>query len=262
MIQGISYYHGIVGIPGVLSAARAKITGTQSLLCVNRPDIKFPLHLRIPSSDVPTFSQIFKRKEYDFDARREPKFIVDAGANIGLASIYFANRFPEAKIIAIEPEKSNYDLLEKNVSPYKNVVPVQAALWHEDCVINLVDPALGNSGFMTQTTDNTENALCNNILHEVKAMTVDTLMKDHGFPHIDILKMDIEGAELEVFSTSSTWIDKVDALIVELHERMKPGCNRSFYNGTNGFDDEWSLGENIYLARSKGCLAKRTTCRS
>ena len=92
-------------------------------------------------------------------------------------------------------------------------------------------------------------------------MTVDTLMKEHGIDHIDILKIDIEGAEKEVFRDPSAWIGKVDALIVELHERMKLGCNRSFYNGTNCFDDEWFQGENVYLARNDGCLTRRRTLR-
>jgi hypothetical protein len=89
-------------------------------------------------------------------------------------------------------------------------------------------------------------------------MTVDTIMREHGIDHIDVLKVDIEGAEREVFRDPSSWIDKVDTLIVELHERLKLGCNRSFYNGTNGFDDEWVQGENVYLTRSGGCVARRS----
>ena len=88
-----------------------------------------------------------------------------------------------------------------------------------------------------------------NVCHVVKAMTVDKIIEDFGIDRINILKIDIEGAEKEVFADSSAWIESVDALIVELHERMKPGCNRSFYLGSNGFDHEWSQGENIYLSR-------------
>jgi hypothetical protein len=90
-------------------------------------------------------------------------------------------------------------------------------------------------------------------------MTVDTIMKEQGIDHIDILKIDIEGAEREVFRDPSSWIGKVDALIVELHEPMKPGCNRSFYSGSNGFDNEWLQGENVYRTRSGSCLTRRCT---
>ncbi len=106
--------------------------------------------MRLNTSDFPTFDQVFIQQEYDFDISRAPKVIVDAGANIGLASIYFANKYPDAKIIAIEPEQSNFKLLEMNVSPYPNVIPVQAALWNKNEDINLIDPGLGKWGFMTE----------------------------------------------------------------------------------------------------------------
>ena len=81
-------------------------------------------------------------------------------------------------------------------------------------------------------------------------LIVDRIMRDHGIEFIDVLKMDIEGAEKEVFENATPWIDKVGILIVELHERLKPGCSRSFYNATNDFDLEWTRGENIFLTRS------------
>ena len=68
--------------------------------------------------------------------------------------------------------------------------------------------------------------------------------------HVDFLKIDIEGAEREVFSDTSSWIEKVDSIIIELHEHLKAGCNRSFFCGSNGFDNEWLQGENVYLSRN------------
>ena len=55
--------------------------------------------------------------------------------------------------------------------------------------------------------------------HAVAAITRDRLMRDQGIDHIDILKVDIEGAEKEVFADTSAWIDRVGSIIVELHER-------------------------------------------
>ncbi len=80
-------------------------------------------------------------------------------------------------------------------------------------------------------------------------MTIDKIMEDYALTKIDILKIDIEGTEREVFSDTSSWIEKIDSIIIELHERMKAGCNRSFFLGSNGFDREWQQGENIYLSR-------------
>jgi len=64
-----------------------------------------------------------------------------------------------------------------------------------------------------------------------------------------ILKIDIEGAEKEVFSNASEWICKVKSIIVKLHNRMRVDCSRSFYCNTDGFDNEWQGGKDIYLAR-------------
>lgn len=258
MIGRIKYYLRTIGVRGLVSAIKGKITKTSVLLQINRPDIKFPFFLRVPSSDVPTFEQVFIKQEYDSTVKKTPRTIVDAGANIGLASIYFANKFPDAKIIAIEPEESNLEVLKRNIAPYGNIISIRGALWHENTRINLVDPGLGKWGFMTQAQDGVEERY-GEIVHEVQGLTLDAIMKEQGIDHIDILKIDIEGAEREVFGDPSAWIEKVDVLIVELHERMKPGCNRSFHCGSSGFDHEWMQGENLYRARSGSCLTRRCT---
>ena len=249
MLRKIKMYLKVAGFPGVLAVARAGATGSVVTLNLHKRHLKHPIHLRIPSSDVPTYQQVFIEHEYAFHADKAPEVIIDAGANIGLASVFFANKYPDAKIIAIEPEQSNFDLLKANTAPYPNITAIQAALWNRNEEINLVDPGLGKWGFMTgeKTPAGTSPE---KVCHTVKALTVDRIIKDYGLQRVNILKVDIEGAEKEVFSDTSAWIDSVDAIIVELHERMKPGCNRSFYVGSNGFDHEWSQGENVYLSRN------------
>lgn len=258
-IKSIKRYLRIAGVRGLAFAIKGKVTKTSTLVQIKKPDIKFPFFLRIPSSDVPTYSQVFIKQEYGFDTERHPRTIIDAGANIGLASIYFSNKFPDAKIIAIEPEESNLEILRRNTAPYENIILVHGALWHENTKINLVDPSLGKEewSFMTQAQDDVRERH-GDVVHEVQGMTVDTLMKEQKIDHIDILKIDIEGAEREVFIDLSSWIGKVDALIIELHDRMKSGCSRSFYNNSNGFDNEWLQGENVYLTRNGSCLAKHS----
>jgi FkbM family methyltransferase len=203
----------------------------------------------VPSTDVLTYEQVFLNNEYEFRAIERPQVIVDAGANVGLASILFANRYPQAKIFAIEPEHDNFTLLTENVHPYDNIVPLHAALWGENTTIHLMDPGDGAWGFMTEPAGEGR---------AVRAITVDRLMSDHGIGHIDILKVDIEGAEKEVFADTSAWIDRVGSIIVELHEGLKGGCNRSFYNATSGFPHEWLYGENVYVSQP-GVLAPLST---
>jgi FkbM family methyltransferase len=256
MIKTIKSYFRIIGLGGLFVAIKVKIAKTTALLQVKQSgSIKYPLYLRVPSSDVPTFRQIFIDQEYDFLVKNQPKVIIDAGANIGLASIYFSNKYPKAKIIAIEPERSNFELLAKNVAPYTNIIPIQAALWNQKGEISLVNPGLGNWGFRIEDENISESRLGSEY-HKVASITIENIIEEYKLDKIDILKVDIEGSEKELFGETASWIEKVDALIIELHEYIKPGCNRSFYNGSNGFDYEWKQGENVYLSRGK-CLVQR-----
>jgi FkbM family methyltransferase len=244
-----------LGFRGLVAEIKGLAAGKTTLLRLRHPDLAFPFVIRVPSSDVRTYEQVFVEREFDFDVGKPPETIVDAGANIGLTSIYLAGRFPRAKIIAIEPEESNLAILRRNIAPYDNIVSLAGALWHRDSMISLVDPGLGKWGFMTRSSDGPGD-VPGEVIQEVRGMTVGTIMEEQGLDRIDILKVDIEGAEREVFQNPSGWIGKVGALIVELHERMKPGCNRSFYLGTGGFDNEWIQGENLYLSRNSGCLRR------
>lgn len=259
-LKVLKRYQRIFGIRGPMGIAKGKLRGRPVLLQTKDFGLKYPVYLRVPSSDVRVFAQIFIRNEYKFDVNRDPDFIIDAGANIGLASIYFANQFPNARILAIEPEKENFEILVKNVKPYPNVQPVLGALWGERTEVEVVDHGLGNWGFMIEaSTDSGSSATSSH--QKVEGMTVDMILDSHDVQKVCILKLDIEGAELEVFRNSSSWIDRVDSLIIELHEHMKPGCNRSFYSATSGFDIEWSQGEFVYLTRTGGCLRDAENAR-
>jgi FkbM family methyltransferase len=247
------HYRKTVGAHAALLAIAAKLRGTKVLHAVERRELEHPLWLRIPSSDVDAYGQIFVDADYDFVADPPPRTIVDAGANIGLAAVYFANRYPRSTTIALEPEPGNFRMLAQNAAPYPNIVPVQAALWNRNEAIELFDPGLGDWSFMTGAgTGSVPGKACGT----VRAMTLDTLIDEYGLDRIDVLKMDIEGAESEVFEDASSWIDRVDALIIELHERMKPGCTCRVRAATAGFDSEWERGENLYFARG-GRIARR-----
>jgi hypothetical protein len=127
---------------------------------------------------------------------------------------------------------------------------VHAALWNENTAIEVIDPKKGKWGFQTASA----TAAGAGVQH-VDGITVDGLMRAHGLDTIDVLKIDIEGAEKEVFTDASAWIDRVDVLMIELHERMKSGCNRAVYAATHGFATEWVQGpNNIGMARA-GLLA-------
>jgi len=98
------------------------------IIQVSLPESNDTMKLRPNTSDMDVFQQIFVNEEYEFSLDRDPKVIIDAGANIGLASIYYSIKYPEAKIIAIEPELSNYELLKNNIKNYPNIYSTKSAM--------------------------------------------------------------------------------------------------------------------------------------
>jgi FkbM family methyltransferase len=168
--------------------------------------------------------------------------IVDAGANIGAASIYFTHKYPEARIIAIEPEASIYPMLTRNVRPYPAIIPVQAALWSRDGEIGIgeADPTSGVSGNWAFGTGDRPGV-------KVKAMTMPTLMKEMNIQAIDLVKIDIEGAELEVFKDFG-WLRTVRCLMIELHDRFRPGCSDAVNPVMQGFSKSMR-GETTFFVR-------------
>jgi FkbM family methyltransferase len=203
------------------------------------PHLKDVIILRPDTSDINVFEQIFIDEEYLCPTDTEPDFIVDAGANIGLASIYYAIAYPKAKIIAIEPETSNFELLKENVKKYPNVICEKAGLWDKNTYLMISNPEKQKHAFTVEESGTSQG---------LKAVTIDELMEQHHMPYIDILKMDIEGAEKEVFSNHPGWISKTGMIVIELHDKEKVGCNRAFYTATDPyFKNEFRKGENIFL---------------
>ncbi|HEU4460120.1 MAG TPA: FkbM family methyltransferase [Methylibium sp.] len=246
----IATYARVLGWRGVVAGVRGKLSGRPVLHSVSHPKLRHPVTLRLPSTDVEAYEQVLQDEEYAMAVHTTPRVIVNAGANIGLASVYFASRFPEARVIAIECEAENFRLLQRNVAPYPNIEPVQAALWDHDGSIEVVDPGLGAWGFVTAESRHSGAGT----VHAVPALTMATLMRRHGIEHIDVLKLDIEGAEYEVLASAPEWIDRVDTVVAELHERLKQGCESRHAEATRAFPASWERGGTRFAARARACV--------
>jgi FkbM family methyltransferase len=242
IIRGMQSYYSTFGMSAVWAVASHRLTGWPKYLKARPTGIRFPIWLRIKTTDPMAYSSILLGKEYDFDLPFSPRTILDAGANIGMASIYYSQRYPLAKIIAVEPEASNFAVLLKNVAPYPNITPIQAALWNRDGFISLRSPdpstgAFGEWGFITDDGNGSK----------VRAVTIPTLMAENKLDSIDLLKIDIEGAEREVFSDCG-WLDHVKSLAIETHDRFKSGCSASVGSGTRDFS-KFEHGETTFYIR-------------
>lgn len=242
--------YGRFGARGLAAIGAANLLRRPLLMTVRTSSLAYPVHLRARTTDLRTFEDVVVRGQYQYDCPRDPKVIVDVGANIGLASAYLATRFPDARIFAIEPEAENFRLLQKNVRPYKNVQPIQAALWSTDTLVELVDTGEGSWAF--QVKESPDGA--------VPAITLSTVLKDYSISSADIVKIDIEGAEREVFKGKPDWISKVGLLMIELHDRFKPGCSE-VVRAAMGGRTSWTRGE-VHFFDSATPAADPSTDRS
>lgn len=234
----------------------------QRTVLVAVPGTRIKLTVRLATSDVAVFAATFHHREHEWGFAKEPQVILDCGAYTGLSAAYFANRFPDARVIAVEPGKDNFDLLLKNVSAFKNVEAVNAALWSESGSLNVTDPGRGAWGLTVSEPGelngaDAESGLKASIGSAVPALTVTDIMRDHQIDRIDLLKLDIEGSEKEVLSAASPWIDRVEAMAVELHDRFKPGCTRAFFSVAADFPIELYRGEKVLVARDGSSLLSR-----
>jgi FkbM family methyltransferase len=220
---------------------------------VRAPGFPAPIALRSRSSDFTIFGEVFTGQHFSLRLTSPAPVIIDAGANIGLASIYFANRYPQATILALEPEQGNFIQLCKNTTAYPQVQPIQCALWNEATELILSGGVGHEAGYRTWVSPPPASIATHRM---VKTVTIPQLMEQRHLETIDLLKIDIEGAEKEIFAACGEWIDRVGVIIIELHDFFRRGCALSFYTATQGFELEFHKWGHVIVARSGTVLAK------
>lgn len=205
-----------------------------------------PVVFRPIEEDMSIMKSIFLHEEYRLQIENfRPRLILDCGGNIGCAAVYFANKYPAAQIYSIEPERDNFTLLRYNTAFYDNIHPIKSALWDKETFIRVEDRGFGKWGFMTFETTAADPAA-------IKTATVGRLLADSGFDEIDLLKVDIEGAEKEIFSAPDVddWLSKVNVLTIELHDHMKRGCSYAFFKAISKYNWFFAFrGENLIFIR-------------
>src|SRR5688572_29263736 len=113
------------GLRGLLLYRKLKAGNTGAL---EIPGLKNSITLRKKTSDIALFKQMLVHEEYKFKCPFTPRFIIDAGANIGLSALFFAREYPEATIVPVEVDGGNFDLLQHNTRSYSSIKPVKAGL--------------------------------------------------------------------------------------------------------------------------------------
>jgi len=173
--------------------------------------------LREGSSDVGTFDEIFFSDLYRSIVQRTSSglFIIDLGANIGLATRYFAAHLPRSEILSVEPDPHNFEMLQRNTQELERAGrcrTIRAAAWSKAASLDLL--ALPEETAFDSFRV-VESAMAS--MQTVAALSVGEILERSKFPRVDILKIDIEGSEVEVFKGNVDWLRKTRSLAIEFH---------------------------------------------
>jgi len=158
--------------------------------------------------------------------------IVDAGGYIGTAAIAFARHHPKARIVCLEPMPENYALCVANTCALPNIEVWNKALASRCASLPLFGRATGLEGntLVAGAPDRRGAAP----LAVVETLDIPTLLETCGASSIAFLKVDIEGAEKELFTHAAPWIERVDVVFAELHDRILAGCTAAFQTANSG----------------------------
>jgi FkbM family methyltransferase len=212
------------------------------------------------TSDEHSLRQIFREQHYSLkqlrragdlasyvrrnEARGLAPLIVDAGAYIGGSALYFLAQLPRARVVAIEPDGANFALLAKNVAGL-DVELMHAAVASDAGYVRVTDPGEGHWGLRTEASPGDDR-----MEGIIPTVTINHIYETHAagcFPFI--VKIDIEGAEKDVFSAATEWVVKTPLIVLELHDWLMPrqGSATPFLRCISALDRDFvSIGENVY----------------
>jgi FkbM family methyltransferase len=221
------------GLQSALRGQKARFgNGTLRLSVPNIGDVT----VRRGDSDYETLRQIFVFQEYRLwnDRIQAPitsryreihrigglPLIIDAGANVGFAALWFAKLYPQARIVCIEPDPQNYEVLRANISGLSNVCARHAAIGANPGFVKISNE-VGLSWGSETTRSETGT---------VPIVTIGEIVASVPNAVPFIVKVDIEGFEEDLFSENLSWLDETCAVFIEPHDWLKPNgrTSRSF----------------------------------
>jgi FkbM family methyltransferase len=201
------------------------------LLLVQVKGYVHPVWGRLGSSDLLVLDQIFIQQEYaPLDSMMPaPKWMIDCGANVGYSSIYFLNRYPDLKLIIVEPNIDNLSLCRKNLASYSNQIQIiHKGVWSRPASL-----VLSGAGWSTQVRE-----AAGQETPDIEATDIPSLLAQIPDGEVDLLKIDIERSELSVFGHPHTaWLSKVRNIVIELHDEQ---CEAVFFKALEPYEYDLS----------------------
>jgi FkbM family methyltransferase len=218
LVRGRPHENGqLVGIANAAAAVgylvgRKLGTGRKFRLRLGYGGQRHDWHLE-RREDLTVLEEVFLDEDYDMDIPL-PTVVFDLGANFGAASIYFALRWPEAQIFAVEPNPEMHSRLLATTDGYGNIRCMPYAAGAADGAMTFTVSASSVGGGFFREEAGAE-------VLEVPVRSLASLMAECGVARIDLLKFDIEGAEGLLFQDPSI-LERVNAFVGEIHPDVMP----------------------------------------
>ena len=174
------------------------------------------LAYRVGSSDLDVLRQIFIDREYaPLCDLQHVGLVVDCGANVGYSSAFFLSTFPSCRVVAIEPDPGNFAMLERNLRAFGDrVALVRGGIW--SCSLPL---KISHTRYRDGREWTVQVRPCSETEEpDLQGIGMESLASRFAGERISLLKMDVEGAEAIVFAGDVDWLDRVDAIAIELHD--------------------------------------------
>lgn len=181
--------------------------------------------------ELEVMRDILLDEEYGVEEIPTPRVILDVGANIGLAALYFRARFPDAEIVAVEPDPQTFAKLEQNVGGDARIRAVNAAAAAERGELELFQPA----GYSIASSLKRSGDAEHDSHVRVRAETLDGLCTELGLERIGLMKLDVEGAELEALRGFARR-DAVSVILGEAHPQLLGDQLDEFFSLLSGFE--------------------------
>ncbi len=199
--------------------------------------------LRPNGVDCHTIVDIFVRKLYDAHAQRVSR-VLDLGANIGLATLFFASKFPDAQFACVEPSPENCAvLLEVLLQNHIRATVVEAAIGIESGEAELF---MGADPTGYSLVPPSASACRRRVVRQIDMAS---LLQRLGWGQVDLLKIDIEGYEAKLLRNRAEWLTSVRHIVGEAHGHAGYGFNEvvrdlqpyGFDVKLRHFDSQWQL---------------------
>jgi FkbM family methyltransferase len=182
------------------------------------PHMANPVAIRTGMSDMKVFHDIFIWGEYGFlKPVSEQMTVLDIGANVGYSSTYFAGIYPKCEVIAVELMHSNFEQLSRNTAFLgERIRTVEAAVWSHNNGVSIADDTFRDGDAWSHHASEASDGKS-----LVPSITMLNLMHKHSMPRVNVCKIDIEGAEYELFADGNRgWTNHCDVILLEIHEDL------------------------------------------